>query len=69
MEVYSGCMDTNYDLASIVKEEHLGKWIALTLDQRRIIDCATTLEELSARVPPHEAIYTKVRATGVSYAF
>lgn len=47
----SGALDMNIDLTKLFKKSHLGKWVAVTLDNKKVVGFGKTPKEalLSAK--------------------
>lgn len=59
----------NYDLTSVIKKEHEGKWIALSSDYSRVVDFADTPHELKQKIGNQEVVFMRALPTNISYAF
>jgi hypothetical protein len=59
----------NYDLTSIIKKEHEGKWVALSADYTTVVDFADTPHELKEKVGSQQVVFMRALPTSISYAF
>lgn len=59
----------NYDLTSILKDEHAGKWVALSTDRKKVVGYSDTFKELEKKIGTKEVIYMKALKKEVTYAF
>lgn len=63
-------MKVNADLSKLLKREHIGKWVALSEDQTRVVDFSENLSELTHRIGADESVvYTRVLDPDQIYAF
>jgi hypothetical protein len=62
-------MKRNYDLTKVITKDHVGKWVALSQDQTKVLAVSENLEELEKQIDDDTVIVTKVKKPGVSYAF
>jgi len=67
---YYVCMKVNVGLTKVLKREHIGKWVALSEDQTRVVDFSENLIELTQRINSDQnVIYTRVLDPDHVYAF
>lgn len=55
----------NGDLTGIIKSEHFGKWLALSLDHTKIVDCDKDLQILDKRVDRAKVTFMKLPEPGI----
>ena len=48
-----------YDLSKILKDEHSGKWVAVSSDHKRVVDYSDDLVSLGKRVGTDGVVYIK----------
>jgi len=57
----------NYDLRKIIKPFE-NKWVAITSDNKKVINNANSLEELVKKISDKDAVFMKVLPFSSSYA-
>ncbi len=57
------------DLTTVLKKEHERKWVALSRDNKRVVDFDTSLLELDKRVRRDEVTFMKVPPSDVYLSF
>jgi hypothetical protein len=57
----------NYDLRKILKPFE-DKWVALTIDNKKVIASGNSLKEVSLKIENKEAVFMKVLPFRASYA-
>ncbi len=64
-------MRINANLTKVLKKIHEEKWVALSKDQRKVIDFDPSLMELTKRLGKHENnyVYMKVLRSDMEYCF
>ena len=59
----------NYDLTAILKEEHAGKWVALSSDRTRVLGFSESFKDLESEVGKTNVVYMKALPKDVKFAF
>ncbi len=59
----------NYDLSTVLKKEHEGKWVALSTDYSAVVEYADTPHELKQKVGNKDVVFIRALPTGLSFAF
>ena len=68
--VYNYLMESHViDLTSVLSKEHEKKWVALSKDNKRVIDFDADLIALDKRVNKDEVVFMKVPPSDVYLSF
>jgi len=59
----------NYDLTTVLKEEHAGKWVALSSDRTKVLGYSESFKELEETVGKKNVVYMKALPKDVKFAF
>jgi len=59
----------NYDLTKVLTKKHSGKWVALNIEQTKVLDYSDNYKDLKAKVANKNAVFMKAPHSGVSYAY
>lgn len=64
-------MKLNADLTKVIGKEHEDKWVALTKDHKKLVDCGATLKALRNRLGEckNDYIYMRVLRSDMEYSF
>ncbi|MBI5004138.1 hypothetical protein HZC00_03520 [Candidatus Kaiserbacteria bacterium] len=64
-------MKVNADLTKILTKEHEEKWVALTKNHDKLVDCASNLKILRDRLGEHrnDYVYMRVLRSDMEYSF
>jgi len=64
-------MKVNADFSRILGKEHEDKWVALTKNHRKVVDCAANLKVLRDRLGEHknDYVYMRVLRSDLEYCF
>lgn len=58
-----------YNLSKILKEEHGGKWIAISSDYKSVVAFSQNLSELRKDIGKKKVVYIKALPNDTAYAF
>lgn len=56
-----------FDLTKVIKKQHEGKWLALSLDYKKIIGFADKVRDLEKNVGTENVIYMRAPRSDVGY--
>ena len=59
----------NYDLTNLLKEEHAGKWVALSSDRTKVLGYSESFKELEGEIGKTNVVYMKALPKDVKFAF
>lgn len=59
----------NTDLTKVLNKSHENKWVALSLDQTKVLGVSEKLITLKTQIGDRKAVYMKVLSSDISYAF
>ena len=64
-------MRVNADLTKVLSKEHEEKWVALSRDQRRVVDSGVSLPKLRERLgeKKNDYVYMKILRSDIEYSF
>ncbi len=62
-------MKINSDLTKILSKKLEKKWVALSMDHKKVISSSDSLAALEKKVGRKEVVYMKVMSSDTEYAF
>ncbi|OGG64202.1 hypothetical protein A3C18_00060 [Candidatus Kaiserbacteria bacterium RIFCSPHIGHO2_02_FULL_54_11b] len=61
--------DKNKDFTDLLKDEHYGKWLAVSKDYSKILGFSEDLKQLTHKFKQEKVVYTRAQNPKENYAF